>query len=158
MCILSRFSNIWLFATLWTLWILCNPMNLLCPGDSPAKYWSGLPCSSPGNLPNTGVDKHLLSFLHCQAGPLLLSASWKAQKDVVHIYNGILLRDGSFVEMLMDLESIIHSKVSQKDKNKYHVLTYIWNLEKWYDAFLNFFYDWRSMLLLISKCENWAPW
>ena len=61
------------------------------------------------------------------------SASWKAQEDVVHTYNGILLndkRDGSFVEMVMDLESIIHSKVSQKDKNKYHVLTYMWNLEK----------------------------
>ena len=36
---------------------------------------------------------------------------------------------GSFVEMWMDLESVIQSKVSQKEKNKYHMLTniYIWN-------------------------------
>ena len=32
-----------------------------------------------------------------------------------------------------DLESVIQSEVSQKEKNKYCMLTvYIWNLEKWY--------------------------
>ena len=30
----------------------------------------------------------------------------------------------------MDLESLIQSEVSQKEKNKYHRLTHIWNLEK----------------------------
>ena len=30
---------------------------------------------------------------------------------------------GSFVEMWMDLESVIQSEVSQKEKNKYHILT-----------------------------------
>ena len=32
---------------------------------------------------------------------------------------------GSFVEMRMDLESVIQSEVSQKEKNKYRVLTHI---------------------------------
>ena len=32
---------------------------------------------------------------------------------------------GSFVEMQMDLESVIQSEVSQKEKNKYRILTYI---------------------------------
>ena len=34
----------------------------------------------------------------------------------------------------MNLEPIIQSEVSQKEKDKYHNLThiYIWNLEKWY--------------------------
>ena len=32
---------------------------------------------------------------------------------------------GSFVEMWMDLETVIQSEVSQKEKNKYHVLTHI---------------------------------
>ena len=32
----------------------------------------------------------------------------------------------------MYLEPIIQSEVSQKEKDKYHILTYIWNLEKWY--------------------------
>ena len=32
---------------------------------------------------------------------------------------------GSFVEMWMDLESILQSEVSLKEKNKYHILTHI---------------------------------
>ena len=31
----------------------------------------------------------------------------------------------SFVEMWMDLESVIQSEVSQKEKNKYHILMHI---------------------------------
>ena len=51
-------------------------------------------------------------------------------EDVVHIYNGILSaikrnEIGSFVEMWMDLESVIQSEVSQKEKNKYRILTHI---------------------------------
>ena len=32
---------------------------------------------------------------------------------------------GSFVEMWMDLVTVIHKEVSQKEKNKYHMLMYI---------------------------------
>ena len=32
---------------------------------------------------------------------------------------------GSFVKMWMDLETIVQSEVSQKEKNKYHVLMHI---------------------------------
>ena len=32
---------------------------------------------------------------------------------------------GSFVEMRMDLETVIRSEVSQKEKNKYRILTHI---------------------------------
>ena len=41
-------------------------------------------------------------------------------KDVAHMYNGILLSHKKN-EML---SFIIQSEVSQKEKNKYHVLTY----------------------------------
>ena len=34
----------------------------------------------------------------------------------------------SFAETWMDLETVIQSEVSQK--NKYRILTYMWNLEK----------------------------
>ena len=49
---------------------------------------------------------------------------------MVHIYSGILLSHkknevGSFVETWMDLETVIQSEVSQKEKNKYHILTHI---------------------------------
>ena len=32
---------------------------------------------------------------------------------------------GSFVEMWMDLEAVIQNEVSQKEKNKYHMLTHV---------------------------------
>ena len=49
---------------------------------------------------------------------------------MVHIYNGILLSHkkneiGSFVETWMDLETVIQSEVSPKEKNKYRILTHI---------------------------------
>ena len=32
----------------------------------------------------------------------------------------------------MNLEPITQSEVSQKEKDKYCIVTYIWNLERWY--------------------------
>ena len=47
----------------------------------------------------------------------------------MYICNGILAIKrndiGSFVEMWMGLGSVIQSEVSQKDKNKYLILTHI---------------------------------
>ena len=37
---------------------------------------------------------------------------------------------GSFVETWMDLETVIQSEVSQKEKNKYLILTYICGTQK----------------------------
>ena len=34
----------------------------------------------------------------------------------------------SFVEMQMDLETVIQSEVSQKEKNKYRILTHIYGI------------------------------
>ena len=50
---------------------------------------------------------------------------------MAHIYHVILLRHkGNKIELFvvrwMDLESVIQSEVSQKEKNKYRMLTYIY--------------------------------
>ena len=37
---------------------------------------------------------------------------------------------GSFVEMWMDLESVIQSEISQKEKNKYHIISLIHGIQK----------------------------
>ena len=52
----------------------------------------------------------------------------------VEYYSAIKRNEtGSFVEMWMSLESVLQSEVSQKQKNKYYILTHsMWNLEKWY--------------------------
>ena len=36
----------------------------------------------------------------------------------------------SFVETWMDLETVIQSEVSQKEKNKYRMLTHIYGIQK----------------------------
>ena len=38
----------------------------------------------------------------------------------------------SVLRRWMNLEPIIQSEVSQKKKDKYRVLTHIWDLERWY--------------------------
>ena len=51
-CMLSRFSHVWLFATLWTV----AHQAALSKGISKQEYWSGFPCPpAPGNLPETGI-------------------------------------------------------------------------------------------------------
>ena len=56
------------------------------------------------------------------------------KEDVLHIYNGILAikrnEIESFVETWMDLETVIQSEVSQKEKNKYRILTHLCGTEK----------------------------
>ena len=49
---LSRFSHVQLFVTLWT--VACqSPLSM---GILQAEYWSGLPCPPPGDLPNPGIE------------------------------------------------------------------------------------------------------
>ena len=37
---------------------------------------------------------------------------------------------GSFVEMWMDLETVIQSEVSKEEKNKYRILMHIYGIQK----------------------------
>ena len=63
MCVLSRFSNVQLCVTLWT--IACQaPLSMRF---SRQEYWSELPCPSPGDLPVPGIKS--VSFM-CPAGSL----------------------------------------------------------------------------------------
>ena len=50
-CMLSRFSHVQLFVTLWT--VTCQVP--LSTGFSRQEYWSGLPCPLPGDLPDSGI-------------------------------------------------------------------------------------------------------
>ena len=54
------------------------------------------------------------------------------KEDVAHIYNGILAIKRNEIELFvvrwMDLESVIQSEVSQKEKNKYRMLTHIYGI------------------------------
>ena len=66
MFVLSHFSRVWLFATLWTV----AHQAPLSVGFSRQDYWSGLPCRSPGAVPDPEIKPSCL--LHWQAGSLPL--------------------------------------------------------------------------------------
>ena len=51
-CTLSWFSHVHLFATPWTV-VRQTPLS---KGFSRQEYWSGLPFSSPGDLPDPGIE------------------------------------------------------------------------------------------------------
>ena len=51
MCMLSLFSRVWLFATLWTI---AHQASLFM-GLSRQEYLSGLPYPPPGDLPHSGI-------------------------------------------------------------------------------------------------------
>ena len=50
-CVPSRFSWVWLFVTPWTV-AHQAPLSM---EFSRQGYWSGLPCPSPGDLPDSGI-------------------------------------------------------------------------------------------------------
>ena len=55
---LSHFSRVRLFATLWTV-AHQAPLSM---GFSKQKYWSGLPCPPPGDLFNPEIEPVALTF------------------------------------------------------------------------------------------------
>ena len=79
------------------------------------------------------------------AAPFTIARSWKQPKcpstdewikmmwyiHTTEYYSAIKRNEiGSFVETWMDLETLIRSEVSQKEKNKYRILTHIWGTLK----------------------------
>ena len=80
-CVLSRFSHVQLFETLWTI-AYQAPLSV---GFSRQESWSGVPCPPPGNLLNPGIEPSLclsLCHLHWQAGSLQLAAPGKPKVSI----------------------------------------------------------------------------
>ena len=71
MCMLSCFSCVRLFATLWTV-VHQSPLSM---GFSRHEYWTGLPCPLPGDLPEPGI-KPISPAL--AGGFFATSATWEA--------------------------------------------------------------------------------
>ena len=60
-CVLSCFSPVWVFATLWTEGCQA-PLSM---GFSRQEYWSGLPFPPPGDLPDSGIDQRIKPYISC---------------------------------------------------------------------------------------------
>ena len=73
-CMLSRFSRVWLSAVPWTV----AHWALLSMGFSRKGYWSGLPCPSPGDLPDPGLKHESLMSPALAGGFFITSATWES--------------------------------------------------------------------------------
>ena len=71
---LSHFSCVQLFATLWTV----ARQAALSIGFSRQEYWSGLPCPPPGDLPDPGLEPISL-ISPALAGGFTARTTWEAQ-------------------------------------------------------------------------------
>ena len=71
----SRFSHVQLFATLWTV----AHQASLSMGFSRQKYWCGLPFPSPGDLPNPGIKPESLMSPALAGRFFTTSATWEPQ-------------------------------------------------------------------------------
>ena len=69
MCVLGCFSPVRLFATLWTVAYQAP----LSTGFSRQEYWSGLPFTPPGVLPDSGIEPTYPTAPAVQANSLPLS-------------------------------------------------------------------------------------
>ena len=71
---LSRFSCVQLFVTLWT--VACQaPLSMVF---SRQEHWSGLPCPPPGDLPDPGIEPVSLMSLALTGGLCTTGTTWDA--------------------------------------------------------------------------------
>ena len=88
-CMLSHFSHVQLFVTLWT--VACQvPLSMRF---SRQEYWSGLPFPPPGNLPNPGIEPTSPMFPTLAGRFFTTSATWEAT-----LYNTGTEKSQSLVE------------------------------------------------------------
>ena len=73
-CVLSRFSCVRLFATLWTV-VLQVPLSM---GFARQESWSELPFPPPGDLPNSGMEPASLMSPALAGGFFITRAIWEA--------------------------------------------------------------------------------
>ena len=81
------FSHVWLFATSRTV----ASQTLLSMGFSRQEYWSGLPCPSPGDLPNSGIELTSLVSSALAGSFFTIGTTWKAQDSWSPDSNLVLL-------------------------------------------------------------------
>ena len=71
---LSQLSCVQLFATLCTV-AHHAPLSM---GFSRQEYWRGMPCPTPGDLPDLGVEPACLTSPALAGGFFTTSATWEA--------------------------------------------------------------------------------
>ena len=122
-CVLSRFSYVQLFATLWTI----ARQASLSMEFSRQECWSGLPFLPAGDLPNPGIElASPASLLHCRQILLLLSHSPKKWRLFLHYYLSFRLLGEPLIQTNIHISLIIISFLKllyvNKDPSKFYTV------------------------------------
>ena len=104
-----------------------QPTRPFCPrGFSRQKYWSGLPCHSPGDPPYSGIEPMSLSSPALAGGFFTTSATWEAHSHLV------------------SLAQLFWSKFSLSFPT-------LWSTPRWHVACV-----WRCMNVTSWRSEDWG--
>ena len=122
-CVLSCFSHVWLFATLWTI-AHQVPLSI---GFSRQEYWSGCHALLQGIFPIWGLNLHLL---HWQVGSLPL-----AQPGKPSLLSFRLNFPGKMIYPLIPSSSHSHYSRSPSFCWRWYITKSNWHL---LSSFLNF--------------------
>ena len=79
---LSCFGHVRFLVTLWTM-AYQFPLFM---GSSRQDYWSGLPFSTPGDLPDPGIEPNLLCLRHWKVGSLSLVPPGKSSLSRIVVF------------------------------------------------------------------------
>ena len=108
-CLLSCFSHVQLFTTLWT--VACQaPLSM---GFSGQEYWSGLPCTPPRDLPDSTTAPTAPVAPALQADSLLLSHQGSPQYMHKQIYIFVNFNTFPLISILKILISPITSQLHE---------------------------------------------
>ena len=88
-CMLSDYSHVQLFATLWTV----AHQALLSMGFSRQEYWSGQPFPPPGDLPNSGIEPTSLTSPALAGRFFTASATWEV---VIRTFLNKIVKQGYY--------------------------------------------------------------
>ena len=86
-CMLSCFSHVQLFVTLWT--VACQaPLSM---GFSRKEHWSGLWCLPPGNLPDPGIKPESFKSPALTGRFFTSSTTWETPRQPISVITGLNL-------------------------------------------------------------------
>ena len=132
-CMLSHFSCVWLFGILWTI-VHQSPLPM---GFSRQKYWNGLPCPLPGDLPHPGIKPESLMSPALAGGFLPLVPPGKPNSNLMELnlsgkvqVSGIQLRIRKALIGVFKKSYISHIKKKKKSFTEY--LYYAIHFVIWY--------------------------
>ena len=118
-------SHVQLFET---PWIIAHQAPMFM-GFSRHEYWSGLPFSPPGDLPDPGIETCLLGPLHWQVGSLPLAPPGKLDATSTYLEIGLSCPLGTSPKLHQSLLSASYPPTPSPQLCSSPLLSPLWRLK-----------------------------